>query len=218
MRPTGQGDQSSRGLAPAALKREVPVATGEIDPAFAGAARVVEAEYEWRSNRMPAWGPPAPSSTRAPTVPLCGPTRRSPISRATGWRARSGCRRTSRRTRCTGSGSRARAPTGATTPAPRGSIRRYCRGRSAARCASRACAMRGTAGRHRRRQGGGRARAMAAASLAASRSQRRRVNSGGASHMPSAQVRWSRSSPRSRSTVAPARCRRANSPSRMIAG
>jgi hypothetical protein len=29
------------------LKREVPVGVGEIEPAFAGAARVVEAEYEW---------------------------------------------------------------------------------------------------------------------------------------------------------------------------
>jgi len=28
------------------VKPEVPVATGEIDPAFAGAARVVEEEYE----------------------------------------------------------------------------------------------------------------------------------------------------------------------------
>jgi nicotinate dehydrogenase subunit B len=29
------------------VKREVPIATGEIDPAFAAAARVIEAEYEW---------------------------------------------------------------------------------------------------------------------------------------------------------------------------
>jgi hypothetical protein len=29
------------------VTREVPVAVGEINPVFAGAARVVEAEYEW---------------------------------------------------------------------------------------------------------------------------------------------------------------------------
>jgi hypothetical protein len=29
------------------VTREVPVAIGEIEPAFAGAAQVVEAEYQW---------------------------------------------------------------------------------------------------------------------------------------------------------------------------
>jgi hypothetical protein len=35
----------------------VPVATGEIDPAFAGAARVVEAEYEWPFQSHASRGP-----------------------------------------------------------------------------------------------------------------------------------------------------------------
>jgi CO/xanthine dehydrogenase Mo-binding subunit len=39
------------------LKRDVPVATGEIDPAFAGAARVVEAEYEWPFQSHASMGP-----------------------------------------------------------------------------------------------------------------------------------------------------------------
>jgi nicotinate dehydrogenase subunit B len=39
------------------VKREVPVATGEIDPAFAGAARVVEAEYEWPFQSHASMGP-----------------------------------------------------------------------------------------------------------------------------------------------------------------
>jgi CO/xanthine dehydrogenase Mo-binding subunit len=39
------------------LKREVPFATGEIDPAFAGAARVVEAEYEWPFQSHASMGP-----------------------------------------------------------------------------------------------------------------------------------------------------------------
>jgi nicotinate dehydrogenase subunit B len=38
-------------------KREVPVATGEIDPAFAGAARVIEAEYEWPFQSHASMGP-----------------------------------------------------------------------------------------------------------------------------------------------------------------
>jgi CO/xanthine dehydrogenase Mo-binding subunit len=38
-------------------KREVPVATGEIDAAFAGAARVVEAEYEWPFQSHASMGP-----------------------------------------------------------------------------------------------------------------------------------------------------------------
>ncbi|HWZ67127.1 MAG TPA: molybdopterin cofactor-binding domain-containing protein, partial [Stellaceae bacterium] len=39
------------------LKREVPLATGEIEPAFAGAARVVEAEYEWPFQSHASMGP-----------------------------------------------------------------------------------------------------------------------------------------------------------------
>src|ERR1700730_10439548 len=39
------------------VKREVPLATGEIDPAFAGAARVVEAEYEWPFQSHASMGP-----------------------------------------------------------------------------------------------------------------------------------------------------------------
>jgi hypothetical protein len=39
------------------VKREVPVATGEIDPAFSGAARVVEAEYEWPFQSHASMGP-----------------------------------------------------------------------------------------------------------------------------------------------------------------
>ncbi len=39
------------------VKREAPVATGEIDPAFAGAARVVEAEYEWPFQSHASMGP-----------------------------------------------------------------------------------------------------------------------------------------------------------------
>jgi len=35
----------------------VPVTTGEIDPAFAGAARVVEAEYEWPFQSHASMGP-----------------------------------------------------------------------------------------------------------------------------------------------------------------
>ena len=41
----------------AVVKREVPVATGEIDPAFGGAARVVEAEYEWPFQSHASMGP-----------------------------------------------------------------------------------------------------------------------------------------------------------------
>jgi nicotinate dehydrogenase subunit B len=39
------------------VKREVPVAAGEIDPAFTGAARVVEAEYEWPFQSHASMGP-----------------------------------------------------------------------------------------------------------------------------------------------------------------
>ena len=39
------------------VKREVPVMTGEIDPAFVGAARVVEAEYEWPFQSHASMGP-----------------------------------------------------------------------------------------------------------------------------------------------------------------
>jgi nicotinate dehydrogenase subunit B len=39
------------------VKREVPVATGEIDQALAGAARVVEAEYEWPFQSHASMGP-----------------------------------------------------------------------------------------------------------------------------------------------------------------
>jgi len=37
------------------VKREVPGATGEVDQAFAGAARVVEAEYEWTFQSGKVW-------------------------------------------------------------------------------------------------------------------------------------------------------------------
>ena len=130
------------------VKREVPVAVGEIDPVFCRVPRgSSRRNTSGRSSRMPAWVRPARWSTRAPTVPPCGPARKSRILRATGSPARSACRRT----RCTGSGSRARAPTGATTPATPGSTRPYCRRRWAARCASRACATRGMAGTPRAR-------------------------------------------------------------------
>jgi nicotinate dehydrogenase subunit B len=39
------------------VKREVPVTAGEIDPVFAGAARVVEAEYEWPFQSHASMGP-----------------------------------------------------------------------------------------------------------------------------------------------------------------
>jgi CO/xanthine dehydrogenase Mo-binding subunit len=39
------------------VKREVPVATGEIDPVFSRAARVVEAEYEWPFQSHASMGP-----------------------------------------------------------------------------------------------------------------------------------------------------------------
>jgi nicotinate dehydrogenase subunit B len=39
------------------VKREVPVATGEIDPAFASAARIVEAEYVWPFQSARQYGP-----------------------------------------------------------------------------------------------------------------------------------------------------------------
>jgi nicotinate dehydrogenase subunit B len=39
------------------VKREVPVTVGEIDPAFAGAARIVEAEYEWPFQSHASMGP-----------------------------------------------------------------------------------------------------------------------------------------------------------------
>jgi len=39
------------------VKREVPVANGEIDLAFAGAARVVEAEYQWPFQSHASMGP-----------------------------------------------------------------------------------------------------------------------------------------------------------------
>jgi nicotinate dehydrogenase subunit B len=39
------------------VKREAPVTTGEIDPAFAAAARVVEAEYEWPFQSHASMGP-----------------------------------------------------------------------------------------------------------------------------------------------------------------
>jgi len=39
------------------VKRELPVSVGEIDPAFAGAARVVEAEYEWPFQSHASMGP-----------------------------------------------------------------------------------------------------------------------------------------------------------------
>ncbi len=39
------------------VKREVPVASGEIDPVFSGAARVIEAEYEWPFQSHASMGP-----------------------------------------------------------------------------------------------------------------------------------------------------------------
>jgi CO/xanthine dehydrogenase Mo-binding subunit len=39
------------------VKREVQVATGEIDPAFASAARIVEAQYEWPFQSHASMGP-----------------------------------------------------------------------------------------------------------------------------------------------------------------
>jgi CO/xanthine dehydrogenase Mo-binding subunit len=39
------------------VKREVPVATGEIDAAFTSAARIVEAEYEWPFQSHASMGP-----------------------------------------------------------------------------------------------------------------------------------------------------------------
>ena len=44
------------GEAPA-VKREVPVATGDIEPAFADPARVAEAEYEWPFQSHASMGP-----------------------------------------------------------------------------------------------------------------------------------------------------------------
>ena len=39
------------------VKREVPVVTGDMDSAFAGAARVIEAEYEWPFQSHANMGP-----------------------------------------------------------------------------------------------------------------------------------------------------------------
>ncbi|HEY1430461.1 MAG TPA: molybdopterin cofactor-binding domain-containing protein [Stellaceae bacterium] len=39
------------------VKREVPVMTGEIDPVFSSAARIVEAEYEWPFQSHASMGP-----------------------------------------------------------------------------------------------------------------------------------------------------------------
>src|SRR5947208_14236898 len=39
------------------VKREAPVATGEIEPAFSSAAQVVEAEYEWPFQSHASMGP-----------------------------------------------------------------------------------------------------------------------------------------------------------------
>src|SRR5262249_28650559 len=39
------------------VKHEAPVSVGEIDPVFAGAARVVEAEYEWPFQSHASMGP-----------------------------------------------------------------------------------------------------------------------------------------------------------------
>jgi nicotinate dehydrogenase subunit B len=58
------------------VKREVPVARGEIDSAFAAATRVVETEYEWPFQSHAIMGRLAPSSMRAPTRPPCGPARK----------------------------------------------------------------------------------------------------------------------------------------------
>src|SRR5262245_17906316 len=50
---------------------------GDVDKAFAEAARIVEATYEWPSTRMPAWRPPAVSPTCAMARPRSGPADRS---------------------------------------------------------------------------------------------------------------------------------------------
>src|SRR6202040_372187 len=69
------------------VKREVPVATGEIDPAFATAARIVEAEYEWPFQSHASMGRPAPLPMRGPKGQPCGTARRSRTSRSTVSRA-----------------------------------------------------------------------------------------------------------------------------------
>jgi hypothetical protein len=124
------------------VKREVPVAVGDIDPAFAGAARIVEAEYEW------------PFQSHASMGPACAVVDARPDD-ATLWTgsqkphfARDGVARALGlpQDKVHGIWVPAPAPTGATTLATLGSTRPCCQRRWAGRCGSRACATRAMVG------------------------------------------------------------------------
>ena len=65
---------------PARSTRPLPAPRGSWQPNTNG-----------RSSHTPAWAQPAPSSTREPTAPPCGPARRSRTLRATGSPAYSAC-------------------------------------------------------------------------------------------------------------------------------
>jgi len=68
--------------------------SGDVEAAFAKAAKVVDADYEWPFQSMPAWVRPAPLPMSKPTAPpRSGRARRSRISRSWAWRAVSAFRR-----------------------------------------------------------------------------------------------------------------------------
>jgi nicotinate dehydrogenase subunit B len=99
---------------------------------------VVEAEYEWPFQSHASMGPAcAVVDARADGATLWTGSQiaRDGAARILGLPLDN-----------TASGSWARVPTGATTPATPASTRPCCQRRSAARCASRACAMRAMAG------------------------------------------------------------------------
>jgi CO/xanthine dehydrogenase Mo-binding subunit len=124
------------------VKREVPVTVGEIDPAFTGAARIVEAEYEWPFQSHASMGPAcAVVDARADGATLWTGSQKPHF-------ARDGVARILGlpQNKVHGIWVPGRAPTGATTRATPGSTRLCCRRRSAGRCASRACGTRATAG------------------------------------------------------------------------
>ena len=124
------------------VKREVPSLLGKSTRSFRVRRGSSRRNTSGRSSRMPAWVRPARWSTRAPTVPPCGPARKSRILRATGSPARWAA---------AGQGARDLGPGPGLLRAQRCRRRRdrrraCCQRRSVARCACRACGMRGMAG------------------------------------------------------------------------